>query len=284
MANLGSITWNSVVWTTGDVITEAKLDNMTANEQAYDSHSTQGLLLDNGKALASKDSGGTAYDLLRLNTSNVTEFTAWDGWLKLPTDNAATYASATTITNPTGIDWTTYIVKGMKLKITQTTDKFFVVVNVTATTLTVTGGTDYTVANAAITAFYFSFVEMPKGYPDWFNYTPTLTGFSANPTDTAYRFKTKGRECTVLHRENTNGTSNATTFTATLPITAATVTNGFWNGATGAGVDNTSNLTNPGRWGIVSAGTTVDFRKDIAGTAWTASGGKRINCVYTYEF
>ena len=47
---LGGTTWVSVVWTAGDLITEAKLDNMTANDQAYDSHVnnhlfSQGILL-----------------------------------------------------------------------------------------------------------------------------------------------------------------------------------------------------------------------------------------------
>jgi len=36
----------SVTWTAGDVITEAKLDNMVANDQAYNSHAAQGLELD----------------------------------------------------------------------------------------------------------------------------------------------------------------------------------------------------------------------------------------------
>lgn len=38
-----SISYTTVVWTAGDVITEAKMDAMVANDQAYDAHSTQGL-------------------------------------------------------------------------------------------------------------------------------------------------------------------------------------------------------------------------------------------------
>lgn len=57
--SLGSTTYTSVTWTTGDVITEAKLDNMVANDQAYDSHAAQGILLNNTRPIMGKDSGGT---------------------------------------------------------------------------------------------------------------------------------------------------------------------------------------------------------------------------------
>jgi hypothetical protein len=40
---------------------------------------------------------------------------------------------------------------GDKIKLTQTTVKYFYIVGVANTLLTVTGGSDYTVANAAIT-------------------------------------------------------------------------------------------------------------------------------------
>lgn len=35
---MAETTFTSVVWTAGDIITEAKLDNMTANDQAVDAH------------------------------------------------------------------------------------------------------------------------------------------------------------------------------------------------------------------------------------------------------
>ena len=73
MADLGTVTYTSVSWTAGDVITEAKMDNMVANDQAYDSHATQGLLLNNNKAYASKKVAGTNHNLLKLNASDVLE-------------------------------------------------------------------------------------------------------------------------------------------------------------------------------------------------------------------
>jgi hypothetical protein len=73
MADLGATTYTSVTWTAGDILTEAKLDNMTANDQAYDSHAAQGLLLDNAKAYCGKDSGGTARNIAKVNASNQLE-------------------------------------------------------------------------------------------------------------------------------------------------------------------------------------------------------------------
>lgn len=73
MADLGTVTYTSVVWTAGDVITEAKMDNMVANDQAYDSHAAQGLLLNNNKALAAKLAAGTNTNILKLNASNELE-------------------------------------------------------------------------------------------------------------------------------------------------------------------------------------------------------------------
>lgn len=70
MAKLGSTTYTSVTWTAGDTITEAKLDNMVANDQAYDSHAAQGLLLNNDKALAGKDSGNTNRNLIYITTGD----------------------------------------------------------------------------------------------------------------------------------------------------------------------------------------------------------------------
>lgn len=68
---LGATTYTSVTWTAGDTITEGKLDNMVANDQAYDSHAAQGLLLNNNKSFASRDSGGTSRNLARWDGSDI---------------------------------------------------------------------------------------------------------------------------------------------------------------------------------------------------------------------
>lgn len=96
-----------------------------------------------------------------------------DGWI--PVSGTWTYASASTITVPSGAASLYKI--GDKIKLTQTTVKYFYVVTVADTLLTVSGGSDYTVANAAITSVYYSHTENPIGFPGYFNYIPTPTNF-----------------------------------------------------------------------------------------------------------
>lgn len=64
---LGAIQYVAVTWTTGDVATEVKMDNMVANDQAYDSHAAQGMLLNNNVGYFQKDSGGTNREILNLD-------------------------------------------------------------------------------------------------------------------------------------------------------------------------------------------------------------------------
>ena len=132
------------------------------------------------------------------------------GWL--PAFEAWAYASATTITVPAGAA-SKYSV-GDKIKLTQTTVKYFYVTAVADTVLTVTGGTDYTVANAAITANYYSKAASPVGFPHWFAYTPT------GPTNTTLtgRFKISSREVSVEMKGVFTGSSNFAD--PTLPIQA----------------------------------------------------------------
>lgn len=86
---------------------------------------------------------------------------ASDGWVDAAESWA--YASATTITVPSGA--ASKYAKGDKIKLTQTTVKYFYIVGVADTVLTVTGGSDYTVANAAISANYYSHQTSPVGFP-----------------------------------------------------------------------------------------------------------------------
>lgn len=89
--------------------------------------------------------------------------TSFDTW---------TYSSADSPTFVISInnDVTTQIGVGDRIKLTQTTAKYFIVTAVGsysggATLVTVYGGTDYTLANAAITSPYFSHVKNPFGFP-----------------------------------------------------------------------------------------------------------------------
>lgn len=87
------------------------------------------------------------------------------GWILV--SDSWVYASADsptfTITVPSGAA-SLYSV-GMKIKLTQTTVKYFIITAVADTVLTVYGGTDYTLINAAISAISISTQKNPYGFP-----------------------------------------------------------------------------------------------------------------------
>lgn len=142
-----------------------------------------------------------------------------DGWNK--PNETWTYASATTITVPSGAA-SKYAV-GDKIKLTQTGVKYFYVVGVADTVLTVTGGTDYTVANATITDNYYSHDASPIGFPQFFAYTPTVSASSGTFTDVTgvASFSVQGRTCYYKVEITTADVGTAATETrVTLPIAA----------------------------------------------------------------
>lgn len=102
------------------------------------------------------------------------------GWIPFPA--TLTYASADTAsggaTSTNGVstytatmsgDYSGVFSQGMRLWLTQTTSKFFIITKVDysggTTTLTFFGGTDYSLANATITAAYYSVFKAPYGFP-----------------------------------------------------------------------------------------------------------------------
>ncbi len=113
------------------------------------------------------------------------------GWI--PTGETWTYATSTTVT--IAGDKRNKYSKGMKVKLTQTTVRQYYITNVTYsapnTTLTLNAGTDFMVANAAITSPFYSMVANPAGFPHVFSYTPTVTyaGGTTNPTSMAVSFE-----------------------------------------------------------------------------------------------
>jgi len=195
------------------------------------------------------------------------------GWIAA---DAMTYVSATTFT-VTG-DQTAKYTKGTRIKCTNTTVKYFVVVSSVygaSTTVTVTGGSDYALADAAITSPYYSYSN-PPDFPGWFNWAPTQVGFSADPAGGLYRFRVDGNVCTLAIRQPAAGTSNANTFTISLPITAKTLADMAWV-ASGFATDNGTLITGMGY--VVSAGTVLTLYKNLSATGWTTSGNKYLNAM-----
>lgn len=93
----------------------------------------------------------------------------WSGWVEA--NETWTYASADDPTftfTVAGVDLTGKYSAGMRIKLTQTTAKYFIITAVafsTDTTITVYGGTDYDLADAAITSPYYSTQKAPQGFP-----------------------------------------------------------------------------------------------------------------------
>jgi hypothetical protein len=105
---------------------------------------------------------GTNQPVTELTTANLVAMIGSSiGWVPISASVTLTYASVNTIN--TSADLTGSISVGMRLQITQTTVKYFIVVAITSSLITVYGGTDYTVANATITSPYYSFQKAPYG-------------------------------------------------------------------------------------------------------------------------
>lgn len=117
------------------------------------------------------------------------------GWIAL---GACTYETADSPTFQFSIaaDVTGFIGVGNRIKLTQTTVKYFLVTAVGAysggkTIITVYGGTDYTLANAAITNPFFSIQKCPFGFPmakeKWtITVTDTALRAQASPTQNTW--------------------------------------------------------------------------------------------------
>jgi hypothetical protein len=115
---------------------------------------------------------------------------------------------------------------------------------------------------------------------NWSTWTPTFTGFSSDPVVTFARYTIIGKMCTCILATG-NGTSNATSFTVTLPAAAATT--GAQKGLISPVVNNGAALTAPGRIDTSSGSNVATLYSTIAANAWTAASTKRAEFIFTYE-
>jgi len=143
------------------------------------------------------------------------------GWV--PVTDAWAYASATTITVPSGA--ASLYNKGDKVRFKQGAGyKYYYIITVADTLLTVTGGSDYTVANAAITDVYYSKIENPLDFPPYFNYAPVLAqGASTNiaKTTSLAIFTVKGGFLEGMVRLDATAAGTAgSIITVSAPLTA----------------------------------------------------------------
>lgn len=210
-------------------------------------------------------------------------FQPLDGWILAST--TWTYASATTFTAPG--DQTAVFRKGTKLKLTQTSVKYFVVVassySAPNTTVTFTAGDDYTLVNAAITSPNYSHIENPQDWPDWFNYLPTYSAtgsmtFTEVTTEIA-KFRVRGKSVEIQLRAygTTGGTANYSLL-ATLPIAHSEI---FPVAAAANYRDATAGIQPVGTGGLLSATARVN-RAD--GTLYGLGTGRYLVLSGTYAF
>lgn len=194
------------------------------------------------------------------------------GWT--PAESTWTYASATTFTTPG--DVTSKYRKGGKIRWKQGgAYKYAYILSATysdpSTTVTITGGSDYTMANSAITDNYVSYEVSPLEFPAYINWTPSYSAsgsmtYGSVTTDIA-RFTLNGGLCTAqIQSHGTVGGTPSFALRASLPITAS---NRYAINGGGIGFDNGTSL------GCVcgnlnTASTTVLDVYKITGANWTA--------------
>jgi len=207
-SSAGGITTYTIVRTQGIPATSAR--TVVVGDDIYDANSA--VLYPQGALVGDTDTQIVSGKTL---TSPLFQGKV-DGWISA--NETWTYASPSTITVPSGA--ASKYQKGDRIKWTQTTVKYGVIIAVADTLLTIAVNTDYTVANAAISANYYSHEANPIGYPHWFNFTPTFTGWSTPPTWVLARFMIIGTFFWANFRGNFNsGTSNSTNFIMGMPVT-----------------------------------------------------------------
>lgn len=120
---------------------------------------------------------GTSGNFVKVNSDNTladstynsASFIPNDGWIPSTATWSYSSADAPSFVISINADLTNKLTLGMRVKLNQTTDKYFIITKIgtwsgSAQLVTVYGGTDYTLANAAITLPYYSPSKVPFGF------------------------------------------------------------------------------------------------------------------------
>ena len=112
------------------------------------------------------------------------------GWFPIPTTLAySTVDGHTFVVTTNSVDLTSYIGLGDRIKFTNNSTTFYgIVTAISSTTITLYGGTQYAVANSAITAPFFSHWKTPLGFlvrPDYWTESLSDTSLATQNTPTA---------------------------------------------------------------------------------------------------
>jgi len=117
-----------------------------------------------------------------------------DGWVSA--NETWTYASATTITVPSGAA-SKYAV-GNHIRWKQGGSyKYGTIKTVADTLITIITNTDYTVANAAITDNYLTGCGTAVGLPGYYNFTPSFSNITIGSGTISSKYRTDGRKIEV---------------------------------------------------------------------------------------
>ena len=112
-----------------------------------------------------------------------------DGWVSMAQGWSYSSDDSPTFVASVNADMTNILSPGMRIKLTQTTVKYFIVTAVGSysgghTIITMYGGTDYTLTNQAITNGYYSTQKAPFGFPlQREKWTVSVNKTTAYPTD-----------------------------------------------------------------------------------------------------
>jgi hypothetical protein len=189
-----------------------------------------------------------------------------------------TFGSSTSQFTVPGNLTSTYV-KGMYVSWVQNAITYYGVVysssynNSSTTTVSLIKNNDYSIQNLTVTSAYYSWIK-PSGFPAAFNWTPSLTGFSATlPTVPIVWWSLNQGFMYLNINYLVSGTSNATSFTVlNAPIAADGFSTLAW-----AGIAQDNTVSTVAGATINSSTTLITFFKGWGGSAlWTASGSKNI--------
>ena len=219
------------------------------------------------------------YNSSRLQYSNdggvtYTDLANVDGWTSFTGNGTRVSATSFTVAG----DQTGVFKKGTKIKYTDTTTKYNVVMadatySSGVTTVVLAPTDDFAVVGTTITGISYSYQENPVGWPDWFAYTPTYTGFATPPSGGVVKYAVRGKTCFFTKDINGSaGSSNNTIFTLSVPIPAVADAIGIcW------AKDNGGNLSAPSEILIAAGQTAMSIYKTFHAGAWTAlNSGKDV--------
>ena len=216
----------------------------------------------------------TAFDTLD-------DYCRLDGWL--PAGQAWTYNTSSSVVVPAGAALRYSV--GDKIKFEQVsagpviTQKYFSVIAVADTVLSIYAGLTHVVTNDPIQNIFYSKQDHPVGFPAYFDWSGAsginAQGFSAF-TVHEFNFRISGR--IMYCRLNISGTSNATTFTGTLPLIPALVFNWIFRSRDNSAAYNVGVMVN-------AAAALTLYPAVLTTTAWTNANTKAcINLYFFYYF